>query len=350
MYDVTAAYRFGEDKLKFDGQNGYVSENIIGFGAVLGQVFAKSHKVLFDVGFDAAITSGSMKAQATELTIAPHYVMTKGRWNLDLGVRLDKVIRPTEMEHYSTKDQLIYPDLNVRFAVIPDAMSMYTKIGGGNQLHTYSSLLERNPFTDYNFGGIQPLMNFTSERVSVLLGVDGRISRRFTYDIHAGYANVCNGLLDAVFMTEDGSAYLPGFGYATYNKLFAALNMTWRTDDISLDADLQYAYHTGLENAVGLFEPSTFTGDVAFEYNWNRRVFAGVDCEFATMRKGLIGSEEQVARIPGYADLGVYGEYAPNRKLSFWLRGGNLMNMTIQRTALYAEKGINFTAGICLKF
>ena len=54
------------------------------------------------------------------------------------------------------------------------------------------------------------------------------------------------------------------------------------------------------------------------------------------------------AYIPGYADLGVYAEYVTSRSLSFWLRGGNLLNMTIQRNPLYAEKGPYFTAGICL--
>ena len=78
-----------------------------------------------------------------------------------------------------------------------------------------------------------------------------------------------------------------------------------------------------------------------------------MDCGFATARK-LIGIPEAAKTIassvtlPGYADLGVSFEYALNRKLSFWLRGGNLCCMTIQRTPLYAEGGINFTAGICL--
>jgi hypothetical protein len=52
--------------------------------------------------------------------------------------------------------------------------------------------------------------------------------------------------------------------------------------------------------------------------------------------------------IPGYADLGVSFEYARSKKLSFWLRGGNLCCMTIQRTPLYAEGGVSVIAGICL--
>ena len=59
---------------------------------------------------------------------------------------------------------------------------------------------------------------------------------------------------------------------------------------------------------------------------------------------------EAEAKIPGYADLGINFEYAFNRRISLWARGGNLLNMTIQRSPLFAEGGINFTAGICLNF
>ena len=64
------------------------------------------------------------------------------------------------------------------------------------------------------------------------------------------------------------------------------------------------------------------------------------------IRRG--GVDGKLAVMPGFIDLGVNAEYALSRKLSFWLRGGNLLDMEIQRNLMYAEKGINFTAGICL--
>ena len=78
----------------------------------------------------------------------------------------------------------------------------------------------------------------------------------------------------------------------------------------------------------------------------------GIDCGFATARKGFlpIGGNlpHSAAAIPGYADLGVSAEFKFTRQLSFWAHGGNLLDMTVQRVPLYAESGINFTAGICL--
>ena len=85
-------------------------------------------------------------------------------------------------------------------------------------------------------------------------------------------------------------------------------------------------------------------------------MFAGVDCSFSTARKGGFGmpglGSDQVPlsmlKVPGYADLGFFAEYATARGLAFWVRAGNLLNMTVQRNPLYAERGVNFTLGICL--
>ena len=92
--------------------------------------------------------------------------------------------------------------------------------------------------------------------------------------------------------------------------------------------------------------PAVLTADAQVLYNWRKRVYAGVDCIFSTARHGADGTFE----VPWYADLGVYAEYAFNGNVSLWLRGGNLLNMEIQRNLLFAEKGVNVTAGISLKF
>ena len=84
-----------------------------------------------------------------------------------------------------------------------------------------------------------------------------------------------------------------------------------------------------------------------------KRIYFGIDCNFSTSRHGTVNFTDGSAPlpevvVPGFADLGVNLEYAFTRKLSFWLRTGNLLDMTIQRVPLYTESGIYFTAGIRL--
>ena len=354
-YDIDVDYNMAFDKLMFEARNAALVEHNFDFNANVGTVIAKSHHLLFDLGMQTVAYSGDMLGVANELSITPHYMMNKGRWHVDLGLKVAKIIRPEKSEYYSLKDQVVYPDVAVKFSAIEDALVIYANVGGGNVLNTYTSMVSRNPYVDTDFGRGLPMLDTSVERVSVCLGFDGRISKRFMYDIHAGYSNMNNGLLDAVAVK---SVYLPAIGYASYQKLYAGLDWNWYAESFTFKGGIEYAGYTadkkvdvaeGADTAedVAVLMPASFTGKAVAEYNWNRRVVAGVDCAFSSARKGSLVDTEVI--VPGFADLGVYAEYAANNKLSFWLRGGNLMNMTVQYSPLYAEKGISFTGGICLK-
>jgi hypothetical protein len=168
--------------------------------------------------------------------------------------------------------------------------------------------------------------------------------------------NYANALLDAVSIVNgyaDGSVqYIPKIGYTPYQKYFATLDWRLNNESFRFDGGVTYTYAWGVNDVLALFAPAALTGDVSFEYNWSRRIYAGIDCQFSTARHGLVADVPRAelfdAKIPGYADLGVYFEYSCNRVLSVWARGGNLLNMTIQRNPLFAEKGASATVGICL--
>ena len=344
-YDVMAAYRFAEDKLKYEYYGpDYLSEHVFDVDAALGMVMGGGHHVMFDVEADVALYP---QTSMWQVAVTPHYVFTKNLWTVDAGVKV------------STYGQIVYPDVKAGYDVIKDAMRVYARVGGGNKINTYASLLERNHHVDTRFSHDENgLMNVTVERISASVGVEGRIGSVFSYNLHTGYANYASDVLEAVIISTSPSSgeeqYLPGVGYAPYQKYFAAADWMFLTDDIRFDGNVEYAYAWGLENSAGLFLPAAVTGDVSFEYNWSKRIFAGVDCDFSTGRHGTAwvkvpgAHPAEEAVIPGYVDLGVSFEYAFNRDFSVWARGGNLLNMTIQRNPLYAEKGVNLTVGICL--
>ena len=360
QYDVKADYRYGEDKLEYIDADSRIGEHVFGVDATVGQVIRQRHNVSFDVSLDLVSYDHAVyTATAGEFSIVPHYVFSGNRWAVDAGLRMSKLMRSDMPEGmYSTAEQFVYPDVDAWFDVIPDTMRMYAYIGGGNRLNTYSSVLEDNHHFDLRYGcGMWPLLDSSVERLSTSLGFKGRIGARFSYDVRTGYVNYKNALLDAVVIGTGDNAndvrYLPGLGYSAYQKYYAGLDMGFRTESFKLDGSVVYAYIWGLEKSAGLFAPAAVTGDVAMEYNWGRRVYTGVDCMFSTRRNGSVvnrldNGAVTDAFIPGYADLGIYVEVAATRAMSVWLRGGNLLNMTIQRNLLYAEKGINFTVGICL--
>lgn len=355
MYDVSAAYRFANDRASFSGIGARVlDEHLFDAAASLGWAFAGGHRLLFGLGLDVASYAGDAAVSAENFRIIPHYVFSRGRWDLDLGIRLSMTAR--QGNAFISKDQFVYPDVTVRFAAIPDAMSLYLKATGGSALNAYGRILENNSHADMSFArGRWMLMDNTVERLSAMLGLEGRIGAMFSYDLKAGYSDYGNAMLDAVVVEQDSVdgdlRYLPGIGYSSYRACFAEAGFCWRTGSIRLDGNVNYTHTWGMKDIQGLFAPAPLSGDVAFEYNWNRRIAAGVDCLFAVARKGNViypSGDVYGARLPGYADLGLTLEVAVTRTLSLWARGGNLLNMTVQRNPLFAEQGISGTFGISL--
>lgn len=353
MYDIKAAYRFAQDRTDFAGYEGMM-EHDVRFDAVLGQIFGASGTLLFDVGAEFAAYSGAIAASAGDVRIVPHYVIETGRWRFDLGVRVSANVSARNAGFFAAKGQYVYPDVNISVAAIPDAMKIYARIGGGERINTMRSLLEEDRHLDMSMGRDGVLFDNSVERVSTVLGFEGRISTRFSYNLRGGYVNYGNMLFSGIAMVEDGisARYIPMSGYSACNNAFVALDWDWKAECIDFKGAVVYDKFWGIADPEGLLSPAAFHGNTSFTYNWKRRIFVGTDCSWSTSRTAMLNGpglhEPKEAKVPGYADLGVFFEYSFNRKFSLWARGGNLLNMPVLRSPLYAEGGINFTAGICL--
>lgn len=356
LYDLRAAYRFAEDKTDYTGKE-WLSEHIFEFDAVLGQVFGAGGSLLFDFGVDMAVYGGIVNTNSGNFHIVPHYTISRGRWIFDLGVRVSALIPGSDDFGHHKKGQYVYPDVTISVNPIKDAMKIYFHAGGGEKINTLASVLDYDSHYDYTSGR---LMDNIVERFSFVLGIEGRIATRFGYHLKAGYINYANAFLDGISavpsMEDDSFYFIPLAKYGQYNKWFIGLDWDWKAESIDFKGHLLYNGLTRLDSMQEGFAPARFYGDASFTYNWKKRIFIGADCRWAIGRSGniayMFSGKNHIASmsLPGYADLGVNFEYAFNRKLSLWARGGNLLNKPILRSPLYAEGGISFTAGICLNF
>lgn len=344
FYDLAFNYTFAEDKAA-----DYLQENVCSINVDLGPQFRTAHRILFNLGAELAQYSGYLDWGTARMNITPHYVYKKGRWHLDAGVRVDFLVGSDDTETLRSvkRQQFVYPDVHVEFTAIRDAMNVYAEATGSTRLNTYSGVVSRNHFADVHFLAGN-LLDSEVERLRAVLGLKGRIGSRFSYDLSGGYAGYANSIFDAIVVLPD-SRILPAIGYATAQKAFVELDWLLDTERFRFDGNVVFAHYWGFEDALGIFAPASVTGNTSMEYNIRKRIYIGLDCAFASRRHmAEMPAGLSAVSIPAYADLGLSFEYALSRKLSLWARGGNLLNMTIQRTPLYAEGGINFTAGICL--
>ena len=359
-YDVYASYRFGTDRFDYKHvAEESLAEHEISVLGKLKAVLMDDHKAVFELGVD---NHSYGYTGVTKLTFAPHYMFRYGKWGFDAGFRIEALVPANDSTCFTTKGQTIYPDVTVDYQVIPGVMKAYAKIGGGTKVNSFSSLIDQNHHFDMYYGHGKPLMDNTIENISAVLGLEGRAGARFAYGVRAGYAMYGNAPLETVMigvapgddkLSHMQLSYMPGIAYAGYQNVYAAADLSWVTERFRVDGKAMYR-HSWFEDLKtdGYFLPAALTGEVAFEYNWHKRIFLGMDCDFATgRREGSArfpdGTLKQV-KVPGYADLGLNFEYMTTRSFSVWFRGGNLLNMAVQRNLLCAEKGIYFAAGICL--
>lgn len=341
IYDISLAYRYGADKSPIA-----LSEQNILLKSTFGPGFREGSRVMFDVDVELASYSKAFSETFGRFSFLPRYVFDRKRLHLDAGVRVEVSMARNGLDKTG---QIIYPDVRLDVAVIPDAMELYLNVTGGEKMNKYSSLIASNHHVNPGYASgdsYASLLQSDVERVNVCLGIEGRISSFFSYSLRGGYVNGGKGLFDAVVRAADGKL-MPAIGYSSYQKAYAALDWNLNVQSFKFDGTLGYAYLWDVRNVgSGLVVPAVLSGDVSATYNWKKRIYVGADCVFVTSKDtGLEGIV-----IPGYADLGINAEYVMNRILSFWFRGGNLLNMEIQRNVLFAEKGVNFTAGICLNF
>lgn len=337
IYGAKATYRYGHI-------NG-TDEHLLGVAGNVSHLFRPYNRVVVDLGLDYGKYQGQLDASYANFWLTPRYVREKGRARTSVGVRVSAVA--SRAQGFAKANQFVYPDIRASYDVIKDAMRVYLNVTGGESVNTYASMIDRNHHFSLAYS-VQDaaLLGSSVERVRPEVGLDGRISSFFTYALKAGYVLKDHALMDV--LVKDDAGYLPAFGYGGYSQAYAGAECTLNLEAFRFDGAFRYAHTWGLEALEGAYfvKPADFNAEVSAEYNWLRRVYVGVDCEFASNAR----TDDKAVFLPYYVDLGAYAEYAVGKKVSLWLRGGNLLNMEIQRNPLFAEKGINFTAGICLIF
>lgn len=392
LYDIAISYLYGEDKVTASGP-AYMTEHDFSLYARLGPVFSKESMAVIDLEAEVSDYGSYFSALSGRFSLTPHYMLDRGRWNLDLGAEISvllgndmteyalpgRQINPRQM--HSSRGQYVYPDIEIGFDAVRNYLNVYLKADGGDMINRYSDLLARDArpglLASHSQYGL-PLMDNTSERLNARLGLRGNIGSRFIYDLGGGYVMYKNYLADAVveispdifgtgsFTVGSGlplsvsSALYPAVSYVDCNMWYVDFSIGWHSENLTADARLAYLGTDMRNQTAAGFTPAPFSADADVVYNWKKRIYVGLHCNASFARHGYmyivspgtangdvtVGKSSDPVRIPGYADLGLSAEYRFNRKASFWLYGGNLLDMTIQRSPLYCESGIYFIAGI----
>ena len=368
LYDIGLRGRIANDGLDYksftfpdgvtvDKQN----ENWVSLDGLAGPVMNGGRSIL--VGFEAE--SASYKrfydGNIGRVALIPSYRLKSGRWNLNLGVKLEFMFRnDTDTLSFGKMDggkgQIIYPDAHVSFAAGGN-VALYADATGGSRLNTYSSQISGNHHLNPSFlpvyGLMTPLTDNTVEKMNARIGVRGSAASSFQFDVNGGVGLYGNALMESGFFNADGNL-VPSLAYSDINLIYANILLGWKSNRVKVDADFRYrgvSFPDKDADNLGFTLPK-YGGELRATYDISSRLYAGVAVEASSWREGKCASaiSEELAkvRVPGYVDLGVNCGYKFNRKVELWLESGNLLCQVIQRNPFYAEKGLWVTAGVSL--
>ena len=368
LYDIGLRGRIANDGLDYksfpapvglmpDKQN----ESWLALNGLAGPVRSGGTGVL--VGFEAETVSYSKfyDGNIGRFALIPSYRLKSGRWDLNLGVKLELVFR-NDADTLSFgkmgggKGQIFYPEAHVSFAA-SNSVVLYADATGGNRLNTYSSQISENHHLNPSFLPkyelMTPLTDNTVEKVNARIGVRGSAASSFQFDVNGGVGLLGNALMESGFFNADGTL-IPSLEYSDMNLIYANVLLGWKSNRVNVDADLRYRGVSFPDNdAKNLgFTLPKYCGVLRATYDISSRLYAGVAVEASSWREGKCASaaSEKLAkvRVPGYVDLGVNCGYKFNRKMELWLESGNLLCQTVQRNPFYAQKGLWVTAGVTL--
>ncbi|MBP5218601.1 MAG: TonB-dependent receptor [Bacteroidales bacterium] len=369
-YDVSLDGRIGNDRVEFptytfsipfvSGQDkDDIREGWFRLRGEFGPQLNYYHRILLGLDAETCSYGGSLfDGNAGKIAVIPKYEFETGRWDLSLGLRIEKLSHSGQSDTtvfkamHTKKGRTLYPEIRVGFTAA-DNLLLYANLTGGSSLNAYCQQLAYNHHFNPLFAVRSPLMDNSIEKYNIQAGAKGNLGAKLQFDINGGVAGVENGLVDDAYGMEIS---LPIVSYQDYSLIYANVLLGLKAGNFDLDASARFRNQQFLDEYCSAFRLPKFSGDLRAVYHFGQRVYFGTKLEIASKRERsaymslYYGAAAQMYafEVPGYVDLGLLAGWQLNRRLGFWAEAGNLLCDNIQRNLFYAEKDLWITAGITL--
>jgi len=330
-YDAGLNFRYGADKYASQGS---LSEGLLGIDGSVGPVINEKYSFLLDFLFEAASLRDKREGYADVTTnyaaLRPHFTFNWGPVDLDAGLKADYV-----SSGVSSGSIVLSPSVDASLDIEKASLQIFAGIQGGRTATTYRSLKALNPF--YIKTSSDAFPSSSRCEYDVYAGVRGHYESFLQYEVKAGLSSFMDSPLES----------LRSVVFASYRTAYVQADANFKFGKFWADGELLYrSVAASSTPTVSVFAPSSFSGNLKGGYDWLERVFVGLSLDFASARKDL--SSNALSSVPGYIDIGLWGEYKFSRSFGAWAKIGNLMGGAIERHPGYIEKGSCLTIGICL--
>jgi len=277
----------------------------------------------------------------------PYFEMKDEYYRLHLGLRVDA----TGTQADSSARMTVRPDLQGSLFVLDKKVEFYAGLNGGRKMLTYGEVIGENPFV----GNALSLA-----LVNVKLGFEGGVRTNImnTMDLHLGirYRHTAN---DPFYLGQGrsiGDCFAENLFSMFYDetKVVSLLaNMRWLAfDKFTVDAGLAYNNYTTTLLDAPLYRPKV-EGSLKLNYEFNEAL--SLHSAFL-YQGGLFGRmESPLLTVPStplkpVMDLSIGADYRVKDEWTVFAKVDNLLHQKYQLFVNYPVTGIEFFAGVKMRF
>ena len=287
-------------------------------------------------------------SQKTALVaLKPYLEMKDEYYRLHLGFSLDATGTVID----SSSKVTVRPDLRGSLFVLDKKVEFYAGLNGGRKLLTYSEVVGENPFVG---NGLRLGL------VNVKLGFEGGVRTNImnTMDLHLGvrYRHTAN---DPFYLgqrrnLEDHFAEnLFEVFYDETRAVSVLANMHWLAlDKVTVDAGLAYNHYQMTVLDHPLYRPA-IEGNLKINYDLNDQLSLHSAFLYQGGRYGRM--ESPLLTVPSLPlkpvlDLGIGADYKVKDELTVFANIDNLLHQKYLLYVNYPVTGIEFFAGVKMRF
>jgi hypothetical protein len=280
-------------------------------------------------------------------------------YRIHLGVRLDGATHGSEEE----KLLAVRPDLSGSLFVLDKKLEFYAGLNGGRKLLKFSDIVEDNPF-------LSPMCNPSLAIQNVKLGFDGGVRTNIMeiVDLHLGvrYRHTDKDPLFVYHIPEANS--VP----SGYDPILNTFDMVYDETQLvtvmanarvrmrnSLTADLGFAYNSCKPTVeeYAWYRPTT-EGKLKLTYDFNDKLsfnttFLYQGGRYAKVWDGVVDWQNfnfEAKKLKDVFDLSIGADYKVNDQISAFALLDNVAHQKYMLYYNYPVTGIQFYAGVKLRF
>ena len=325
----------------------------------------KNHpqKIGFDLGFQYDYCLGQVNnlfvVDRIWFKAVPFFEMGDEFYHLRLGVRLDGASKSSQEDKFLA----VRPDLSGSLFVLDKKLEFYAGLNGGRRLLRFSDVIEDNPF-------MSPDLNPSLCVENVKLGFDGGIRTNIAeiVDFHLGvrYRQVGNDPL-CVYHIPSSNEVPQG-----YDPLLNAFDLVFdETQTVTVRTDVRMKLRNGLTTELGFAYNSckptieeyawyrpTMEGKLKLIYDLNDNLafnttFLYQGGRYAKVWDGVVDWQNfnfKAEKLKDVIDLSIGADYKVNDQITAFALIDNVAHQKYQLYYNYPVTGIQFFAGVKLRF